>query len=246
MNSNSGFPGFPAGRFSATAIPNVFFTEILPAIASAAELKVTLHVFWRLGVKRGVPRFLSIEELEGDATLVAGLGTNDQSGRAALHGGLAAAVARGTLLRAAVPGRAAPMDVVVANSPQGRAALAELTEGNVIQPDSKKTIDVPPARPTVFELYEQNVGLLTPILADELADASSTYPAIWLEDAIRLAVTSNHRNWRYIRAILNRWANEGRNDDQTTRRRATKGRAAGYKGWQQTYQPNRRQVSDLR
>jgi DnaD/phage-associated family protein len=79
-------------------------------------------------------------------------------------------------------------------------------------------------RPNIFQLYEDNIGLLSPILADELRDAEESYPASWIEDAFRIAVTKNARNWRYIRAILERWATEGKDDgtrqqDTETKRR---------------------------
>ena len=35
-------------------------------------------------------------------------------------------------------------------------------------------------RPTVFVLYEQNIGMLTPMIADELRDAERHFPADWI------------------------------------------------------------------
>jgi DnaD/phage-associated family protein len=65
-------------------------------------------------------------------------------------------------------------------------------------------------RPNIFVLYEQNIGLLSPLLADELKDAADQYPAEWIEAAFREAVQHNKRKWSYIRAILRRWETEGR------------------------------------
>jgi DNA replication protein len=65
-------------------------------------------------------------------------------------------------------------------------------------------------RPTVYTLYEQNIGLLTPILAERLQDAEGRYPPGWIEAAFEEAVTNNKRNWRYIERILERWAAEGK------------------------------------
>ena len=58
------FEGF-SGRMRFTAIPNVFFSSLLPEITDIAELKTTLHIFWLLYGKRGYPRFVSYTELEG-------------------------------------------------------------------------------------------------------------------------------------------------------------------------------------
>ncbi len=65
-------------------------------------------------------------------------------------------------------------------------------------------------RPNIFVLYEQNIGLLSPLIADELRDAADQYPTEWIELAFREAVQHNKRKWSYIRAILRRWETEGR------------------------------------
>ena len=69
----SGFQGFPAGRTSFTPLPDMFFTSLLPAIDDLAELKVTLHLFWKLNRKKGYPRCVSVDELAHDGTLLQSL-----------------------------------------------------------------------------------------------------------------------------------------------------------------------------
>src|SRR5437763_11950136 len=65
-------------------------------------------------------------------------------------------------------------------------------------------------RPNIFVLYEQNIGLLSPLIADQLRDAAEQYPPEWIEAAFREAVQHNKRKWNYISAILRRWETEGR------------------------------------
>ncbi len=65
-------------------------------------------------------------------------------------------------------------------------------------------------RPNIFALYEQNIGLLTPLIAEDLKDAVNHYPEEWIEDAFREALQHNKRKWSYISAILRRWETEGR------------------------------------
>jgi DNA replication protein len=76
--------------------------------------------------------------------------------------------------------------------------------------DTPQHLQVQIERPNIFVLYEQNIGLLSPLLADELKDAADQYPAEWIEAAFREAVQHNKRKWSYIRAILRRWETEGR------------------------------------
>ena len=65
MNSQPLFPGFPS-RLSFTPLPNLFFARLLPEIDSLTELKLILHIFWRLYQKRGAPKFVTYKELLGD------------------------------------------------------------------------------------------------------------------------------------------------------------------------------------
>jgi DnaD/phage-associated family protein len=62
-------------------------------------------------------------------------------------------------------------------------------------------------------LYEQNIGALTPMMAEELMEAERIYEASWIEDAFREAVKADVRKWKYVRAILERWKKEGRGDE---------------------------------
>jgi DnaD/phage-associated family protein len=64
----------------------------------------------------------------------------------------------------------------------------------------------------VFTLYEQNIGPLTPLIADELRDIESDYPAEWIEEAVREAVENNARSLRYIIRVLENWKTQGKVD----------------------------------
>ncbi|HMX74364.1 MAG TPA: DnaD domain protein, partial [Anaerolineales bacterium] len=72
-------------------------------------------------------------------------------------------------------------------------------------------------RSNLFKLYEENIGPLTPLVADVLKDAEEIYQAEWITEAIGLAVENNKRNWKYVEAILKRWKEEGRAEKQDRR-----------------------------
>jgi DNA replication protein len=76
--------------------------------------------------------------------------------------------------------------------------------------EKTKNIYVEVNRPNIFVLYEQNIGLLTPLIAEDLKDAVNHYPEEWIEAAFREALQQNKRKWSYISAILRRWETEGR------------------------------------
>lgn len=63
----------------------------------------------------------------------------------------------------------------------------------------------------VISLYQDNVGICSPITLDRLKDITANYPLEWIKDAINVAVLREKRNLSYIEAILRRWKQEGKN-----------------------------------
>jgi DnaD/phage-associated family protein len=128
---------------------------------------------------------------------------------------LSRAVERGTLLYAQVEDEVGQHDLYFLNSERGRQAHTKVMAGEMgVVAVSGAELAPPTKRLNIFELYEANIGLLSPILADELKDAEATYPQIWIEDAFKIAVENNVRKWSYIRAILERMATIGRDDSK--------------------------------
>ena len=75
----------------------------------------------------------------------------------------------------------------------------------------------PPERRSIYELYEENIGVLSPLIADDLKEAEDLYPYPWIVDAFREAVRLNRRRWRYIQRILENWQSEGKSDGELGR-----------------------------
>jgi len=196
------FGGFPADDAPGVLLPELLFTELLTEISDLAELKVILHVLWRLGRASGEVPFVRRADLEADRRLLAGLGEQPYE---TLNAALAQVTERAVLLEAVDPSSGGER-ILFANTPKGRAAVEALKRGRWPEELAAET------RPNIFTLYEQNIGVLTPLIADELRDAEQTYPAEWIEEAIGEAAAANKRSWRYARAILERWSMQGRGD----------------------------------
>ncbi|MGD2205574.1 MAG: DnaD domain protein [Anaerolineae bacterium] len=229
-----GFTGFPAGKQPYTPVPNLFFSEVLPDIDHLGELKVTLHVFWLLTQKKEERPCVGGEELAADRHLLSGLAAPGMSPEEALRDALDRAIARRTLLRVITGEGAGRRDWYFVNSAKGRQAVDDLLAGKWAPAGAGKPVRLRADRPNIFVLYEQNIGPLTPLLAEELMEAEDTYPASWIEEAFREAVELNKRSWRYIQRILERWASEGKEDetarrvDEKDRRRFIEGEYADY------------------
>lgn len=208
-----GFSGFPDGKMRLTQVPNLFFSDLLPIIDNLAELKVTLYAFWALSQREGQVRYLRLADFLNDTQFVRGLGPTLNLASEALLDAIERAVARGTFLHVNIESADGKMDLYFLNTEKGRAAVDGITRGEWRpNPDEDEPITLLVERPNIFVLYEQNIGPLTPIIADDLRDAEQTYPPRWIEEAIELAVQNNVRKWRYILTILERWRLEGRQD----------------------------------
>ena len=185
-----------------TQLPDSFFSQLLNEISDAGELKVTLYALWRMEHMEGP--FRALYETDFDAK---SLGLPEVEVRS----GLDKAVGHGSLLKS-VHGN----DVFYfLNSPRGRAAAEAFAKGN--WRETGKIYSAPLERPNIFKVYEENIGPLTPMIADALKDAENTFPAEWIAEAIDLAVKNNKRNWKYTEAILKRWKEEGRAEKQDRR-----------------------------
>jgi DnaD/phage-associated family protein len=206
------FSGFPAGA-RATAVPNLFFSELLPQIEDEAELRVTLYVLFALGRRKGYPRFVTARELRAEAPLLASLGDgNAPAALDRLQSGLDAAVKRGSLLGLDLDHEGRPETLYLLNTPSDRRALSLLQARRIELGRPLPPEQAPAAgrHENVFQLYEENIGPITPLVGEELRDAERLYPYEWLEEALREAALLNKRSWRYAAAILQRWATEGR------------------------------------
>lgn len=230
------FPGFREGLSRHTPLPESFFGDLLPLIDDLAELQLILFCCRALAQKDAPLRYLQESELEADEHLVAALqrAAPGQAPVETLKRAMGRALRRRVLLAATFAEGEDEQTIYVLNSAAGRDLLARLEAGHWRPGDARYPAGNLPERPGLFRLYEANIGAITPMLAEQLKEAEAGYPWFWLEEALQLAVQHNKRNWRYVRAILDRWEREGRDRGLVGRaaqddgRRFVSGRYAGF------------------
>jgi len=206
------FSGFPA-KMQFTPLPNSFFSTLLPQISDIAELKTTLHIFRALYHKRGYPRLITYRELLGNKSLMSSLRGATRPPDKVLRHALEMATKRGTVLHMVLDRDDMPEDIYFLNTESDRQIMAKIQNGELSLSGLKakeQTFIETEEQPDIFTLYEQNIGMLTPMIADELRDALKVYPETWIRDAIKEAVNQNKRKWSYISAILEHWSAEGK------------------------------------
>jgi DNA replication protein len=175
------------------SMPDSFFTQAMPKIQNLAELKVVLYVAYLILRKQERPHpdniGVTYKELKAESSWLL-----DELSEETLRQALDSAVEHGILLHSSLNINGVLEDVY------------SLTT------ESRQ----PPAINT-FALYEQNIGMITPMIAEELKEAEKLYPPQWIEEAFKIAVTLNKRSWKYIARILERWASEGKDSGEYKR-----------------------------
>ena len=226
------FKGFPEYPGQSTSIPEPFFSQLLPVIDHLGELKITIYFFWRFELKEGAFRYLTLHEIKQDRRLMSGFASLSNQAEMILVESLNRAVKRRTILEAELKLEGRFERLYFLNSPKGRAAINAIEKGEWRHSaDPQAPVELFHDTSNIFHLYEENIGLLTPMISESISDAQDTYPLQWIEDAMRIAVENNKRSWRYIEAILKRWQQEGR-DERKTKRDTEKARRK-YSDWEE-------------
>lgn len=201
----------PAATSDSIPVPHELFRELLPRITNLEELKIVLHVV-ELARRRGT-RGVPIEDLLSASVVQSVVGTNSpEPAELRLGRVLDRAIANGSLVRIAVQNGASPTAYFFLSTRENRELVQRLRADD---PGAAGLLDLPPEtevsiyRPNVFTLYEQQIGPLTPLVAEHLREAERSYPRGWIEGAISAAVHYNKRSWRYIESILSRWEETG-------------------------------------
>ena len=183
------FSGFASGS-NLVSIPEQFFSELLPLIDDVLELKVTLACLRQFAQKSGLAKWTTLDELGNDPALAAGL---------------AKVIERGTIVEAVDRSGARWLFL---NDELGRAAAESIRHGGSIEEAPAVQL-----RPNIFTLYEQSIGSLSPLIADQLRDAEKEFAPQVIEEAFEEAARQNVRSWAYVRKILDSRGRKGKRDE---------------------------------
>jgi len=194
------FVGFPDAVKDGITLPEVFLTRALPVMTSIDEVRICMQ-FFRL-LKDDADGYLAPADLL-DAENASDLSMTAERVATALK----QAVEHGILVQVIYHSD----EFYFLNTPRARS-IQRANEKGVWRPGMGSAASAKVERPNVFTLYEQNIGPLTPLLAQTLEDAEAEYSSEWISEAITIAVKKNARNWKYVEAILRSWKEKGRNE----------------------------------
>lgn len=211
---------FPRG-VQFTPVPNPLLANLLEEITDIAELKVTLRAIWALHRKKTPLPYITAKELYEDRSVASMLDAHGDQLEHAVDTALKLAVQRGTLLN--VPSGDGSESRFLLNTEPVRAELVrkgvtipaqvEHTAGPGVE--TQQAESHPELHQGVFRVYEENIGAMSPLIAESITAALQEHPESDVIDAIRVAVEANARSWKYVKAVLQRWAVDGRDRRDT-------------------------------
>lgn len=214
MNTPFSFPS----RMEFTPIPNPFLNQVMPTIDDIVELKVSLHALAALYQKKGYPKYLTIAEIIESPGVITSLDAEGELAISKLRQTMEKASHRGVFINLVMQQDGKEVTIYLLNDDRGRMAAEQIASGKIILSGLQSrsvNLTPPEGTPNLFAVYEQNIGLLTPLISQEISAAEKIYPASWIEEAIKEAVRRNRRSWKYISHILENWATYGKSDATT-------------------------------
>lgn len=186
-----------------------FLSDVLPRLNDADLIKVMFFIQFRCDRQEGENHYLFIRQILESTTLQHWLGGTNieerikQSLKNALNNRLVLSGNHPSIPNATL---------IFPTDEAGQASLQRLIKG-LWQPTPTDHMPETQTKPqkNIYQLYEENIGPLTPLLSEDLTAAQEEFPAQWIEEAFHIAVKNNARSWRYIDAVLKSWQKEGKN-----------------------------------
>lgn len=208
--------GFPlSDDHGTTRVPNLVLGRVLAEVEESMTLKLILRAIWLLEHQRGFPRYISTEDLRRDR-VVSRLIRDELE----LSKCLNSAKAHGILIEVSVNGN----ECLMLNTESAERtsfdaiALIETPENDSDGWDSPTTSVMPP---DAFRAYEENIGLLSPMIRENILSALEDFTDEDITHAVRIAVENESRSWSFVAGVLRRWLRDGvpheRNDGQSGR-----------------------------
>ena len=193
--------------------PVQLFTEILPRLHNESQLRATLYTWYAIMSKGSGQRYFYLSQLLTDPVLLSWF--THLGGKNGIQRGLDQSCREGIFLQLQI---GEDDKILAPNDESGARLITDMKSESVAhhnqsRDSSPETNYERTVVSNVVEKYENEIGMLTPVIADMIAIAEQMYPTTWILEALDIAAQSNARSWKYVAAILARWKNEGKNND---------------------------------
>ena len=198
--------GFPLpDDYATTRVPNTVLGRVLSSIDDADEIKLILRAVWLLEHQRGYPRYITIDDLRRDRVLSVAIADRSDFDRI-----LKSAIKHGVFVEVSINNNACLMFNTASAQ---RASVDYSATPEVSNNDSDVNGWETPAASTrhadAFQAYEENIGILSPMIRQNILSALEDFTDEDITHAIRIAVENESRSWAFVAGVLRRWTRDG-------------------------------------
>ncbi len=201
--------GFPLpDDYATTRVPNAVLGRFLTNVAEPDVVKLILRAVWLLERQRGYPKYITREDLRNDRVLSQVLTGGTRFERA-----LQDALSLNVLIEVVIDRRTCLM---LNTTSAARAAVSTIASQDGLDHDDNGW-DTPATSglpPDAFRAYEENIGILTPMIRENILTALEDFTDDDITHAVRIAVENESRSWSFVAGVLRRWSKEGIPNDR--------------------------------
>lgn len=201
--------GFPlSDNYATTRVPNAILGRVLANVEEPDVVKLVLRTVWHLDRQRGYPKFITREDLRTDRVLSRIL-TDDTRFERALQGALSCNV----LIEVVIDQRTYLMlnTATAARAAVGTTASRDARDHDENGWGTPATVG---SQSDAFRAYEENIGILTPMIRENILAALEDFTDEDITHAVRIAVENESRSWSFVAGVLRRWSKEGIPNDR--------------------------------
>jgi DnaD/phage-associated family protein len=99
----------------------------------------------------------------------------------------------------------------VRKSTSGQSTSGKPADIGITEESSTESLDINGRTALLAKLFQDNITMITPIMAEKLKDAAEEFTdSTWYAPAFGIAVENSARNWKYIYTVLKNWKEKGR------------------------------------
>ncbi|MQF83047.1 DnaD domain protein [SAR202 cluster bacterium AD-802-E10_MRT_200m] len=205
-------------------VPGLIFGPVLEGIHDVVELKCILRTMFLLHRNRTMNGVIKLDDVLEDVIVSKSLhGNNKGEQRAIVERAVDVAVAYGILLKKSFQMVESDEVWLFLNNLANRKLIDRTQkELQLTQPFSVVAVtENSSSKINIFQLYEELIGIITPMIAERLKELEQEYSVSSIEEAFRVAAMHDKHRLSYIEGILRSWK-EGDRKNGSRGRRAEK------------------------
>lgn len=195
--------------FGSTRVPNAVLSTVLNEVEEPETVKLILRAVWLLERQRGFPASITVNELQHDRVLIRVFKSKERFDAA-----LNQSLNMGVLIKFELNNT----DALMLNTVSATRQVEHVKDTQSENIDDDGWDSVGSEMPEdAFRAYEENIGVLSPMIRENITAALQDFSDEDMIEAIKIAVDNESRSWSYIAGVLRKWARDGVPNDRRTR-----------------------------